>query len=59
MKKLKELLQKSQKKDAMIKSTLFFNEDDFKKLKIIAVKKERSVSAILRQLIKNYLAENK
>lgn len=59
MKKLKDSLQKPQKKETLIKSTLFFNEVDFKKLKTIAVKKETSVSAILRQLIKNYLVENK
>jgi len=59
VKKLKEQPKNPQKKEELIKSALFFEKADFKKLKLNAVKKNESVSAILRQLIKEYLAESK
>lgn len=40
-----------------IKKTLVFDKASYEKLQEIALKKDRSISSILRDIIKNYIAK--
>jgi len=44
-------------KENKIKKTLVFDKASYEKLQEIALKKDRSVSSILRDIIKNYIAK--